>query len=153
MRRNDIIFIPFWIGLSVAIMFFSYRLDLGKLHNPGPGLFPFLLGAALLLVTCYFLLQWSLKRATPDEAEMKKAGRQNYRKVGFVLLSLLGFALALEKLGYLVTTVLLLALLFGMMEPRRWRFVIIASIVTALITYFGFLSLGVRFPEGMLRLR
>lgn len=150
MRHNDIIFIPFWLGLSVAIMFFSYRLGLGKLHNPGPGLFPFLLGGALFLVTCYFLLQWSLKRVAPDEAELKKAVWQNYRKACFVLLSLFGFALALEELGYLITSSFLMVLLFGVMNPKKWKLAIVASVVTSLITYFGFISLGVRFPAGIL---
>ncbi len=37
----------FWLGLSVMVMIGAYQLELGTLHVPGPGLMPFLGGAAL----------------------------------------------------------------------------------------------------------
>jgi putative tricarboxylic transport membrane protein len=152
MKKKDVLSTSFWIALSLFIMPLAYKYDLGEFHNPGPGLFPFLLGAALFLVAGYFLLRSLAEGGVPSHT--RRTDRpQVTGKILFVSATLFGYAVTLEKAGYFVSTVLLLALLLGVMQPRRWKFVIIASIVTALITYFGFMSLGVRFPAGILRLR
>ena len=64
-------FIPtlFWIGLSLFVMFFAYRLGLEDktglegVHNPGPGLMPFLVALALLLISLYLLIIPLLKKS------------------------------------------------------------------------------------------
>jgi len=41
----------FWLLLSVFICQQAYRLKLGAVTKPGPGLFPFSLGAAMLFLS------------------------------------------------------------------------------------------------------
>ncbi len=153
MKKSDLLCIVFWIGLSTFFMVASYMLGLGEFRNPGPGLFPFLLGACVFLVACYFLISSLIKSSVPSECEHKSHSWRHYLKIGSVLAALLGYALALERIGYLITSALFLAFCFGVMDHKRWRLLVIASILTTLISYFGFVALGVRFPAGIIRLR
>jgi putative tricarboxylic transport membrane protein len=156
-------FIPtlFWIGLSLFVIFFSYRLGLEDktglegVHNPGPGLMPFLLALALLLISLYLLIVPFLKKS-PQGAAMKmvseKGKTPNYGKMILVLACLLGYAFLLEHLGYLVTTYLALLLLFKGMGVK-WGSALFASLTTTLVTYFLFTYLGLLFPEGIIKLQ
>lgn len=160
MKRNRIIPPIFWIGFSLFIMFFAYRLGLEDksglegVRNPGPGLMPFLCALPLLLISIYLLITYlkksTLKNGAPKPVRQEE-GKTGYGKIAFVMASLLGYAFLLDTLGYLVTTFLALALLFGLMGTK-WRNAVIASIATVLVTYFVFTRLGLLFPEGIFSL-
>ena len=153
MKKYQTIVIAFWIGLSLFATVLSYKLGLGRLQSPGPGLMPFILGILLLIVSLYLLIVSFPKRTAKQEASKEKSDRTDFVKLGFVLLSLLVYALLLETLGYLIGTFLLLIVLFRSAGSNRWRSVIIASALTSLLTYFVFNSFGLRFPMGILQLR
>ncbi|HSR13735.1 MAG TPA: tripartite tricarboxylate transporter TctB family protein [Thermodesulfobacteriota bacterium] len=144
----------FWIGLSITVMALSWRLGLKDqagqegIFGPGPGLMPFLVSGILLLVSLGLLARGLLKR----EAEAAKPAAQvNYGKIILVLVALFAYAFLLDRLGYVIVTFLLLALLFWKMGTR-WHYALIASAGTALLTYFLFTYLGLLFPEGIFKL-
>jgi len=152
--------IIFWIGLSLLVMILSYNLGLEDktglegAYNPGPGLMPFLSALSLLLVALYLLLSSRFKKGSQGEAVEpgKKEPRQiNFGKIILVLASLFSYAFLLETLGYLVTTTLIMILLFRGMGSR-WRNTLVSSVATVLITYFVFTYLGLLFPEGIFKL-
>jgi putative tricarboxylic transport membrane protein len=156
-------FIPtlFWIGLSLFVMVFSCRLGLEDktglegVHNPGPGLMPFIASLLLLLIALYLLASPLLKKREgnpPKETGDGKKTELNYGKMLLVLGSLFGYAFLLEPLGYLVTTCLALLLLFRGMGTR-WGSAVFASVLTTLITYFVFTYLGLLFPDGIIKLQ
>ncbi len=66
-------------------------------------------------------------------------------------MTLAGFALALERLGFLLTTFLLMISLLRAIEAQKWRKVVVVALATALISYaiFSWL-LGVPLPAGLL---
>jgi putative tricarboxylic transport membrane protein len=152
MMKSDLVPIVFWIVLSLFFMSFSLILGLGGFHNPGPGLFPFLVSACLFLVVLYLLLSHLKTRVILRRPESMLFGQRYAADVCFVLAALLGYALALESVGYIITSALLLGLLFGLKNRTRWKLIIILSVLTTLVSYFGFVALGVRFPAGILRL-
>ncbi len=152
MKKYHMIVIIFWIGLSLFVTVFSYKLGLGSLHNPGPGLMPFLLGLLLLIISFPLLVQSLLKKSREDEVVNKGQRQKYFRKIGFVLVSLFTYAFLLETLGYLIVTTLFFILLFRGMG-NRWTTVCVASVLTVLLTYFVFTFFGVKFPAGILRIR
>jgi putative tricarboxylic transport membrane protein len=93
-----------------------------------------------------------LRKGDRKETLKKEQSTISFWRVGFVLLSLFVFALLLEKIGYLITSFLILTLLFRSTGSKGWRFALITSGVTALVTYFVFTYLGLRFPAGIFRL-
>jgi len=153
MKKYDIIPIIFWMALSIFMMVLSIRLGLGKSHNPGPGFMPFLLGLLLILISSYLFLNSIVKKENGDRRIKDKQGQINFIKIGLVSASLFVYALVLDRLGYLIGTFLLLTILFRSVGLKRWTSLLIISALTVLITYFVFTSFGLRFPEGILKLR
>jgi putative tricarboxylic transport membrane protein len=128
-------------------------LNLGRFHSPGPGLMPFILGVLLLIVSLYLLIISLFKIGGKKEIPKKEPSQIDFVKIGLVLISLFVYTLLLEKLGYLITTFLLLIVLFRSAGSKRWRSVLIASTLAVFLTYFVFTSFGLRFPAGILKLR
>jgi putative tricarboxylic transport membrane protein len=74
-----------------------------------------------------------------------------WKKLILVLVSLLLYAYALIPVGFLLSTCLLLILLFKFIEPQKWSIAISGAILTVLITYVIFhLWLGSQLPKGIL---
>ena len=142
--------ILFWILLSLFIIFFSRNIGLGEFRAPGPGLMPFLVGLFLLLISLYALIRSLLRRSGREETSNREGSKIHFRKIGLVLLLLLAYALLLEKIGYLITAFLILVFLFRSAGSTGWRFVLIISGVTTLVTYAFFTYFGLRFPAGFL---
>ncbi len=150
-KDRDILLTFFWIGLSLFVMVSGYHLELGSFQDPGPGLMPFLIAVLLFLLSSVILVAsfLSSRRSAPEA--MKDGARISFWKVGSVFGSLVIYALILEKIGYLFTTSLLLIFLFKVAGSRRWRTVLLSSVLTVAITYLFFTSFGLRFPKGILK--
>jgi len=151
----------FWVGFSIFIMIFACKLGLEDktglegVHNPGPGLMPFLASLFLLLISLYFLVSSLLEKSVKDKTgtlEKQNRGKPNYGKMILVLVCLFGYAFLLEPLGYLVTTCLALLFLFKNMGVR-WGSALFASVTTTLVTYSVFTYLGLLFPDGIIKLQ
>jgi putative tricarboxylic transport membrane protein len=70
--------------------------------------------------------------------------------VSLAVISLVAYALLVEKLGFLITTTLLLMVLLKGMGTKKWITVVMVSVLTSLITYFAFTYLRLRLPMGIL---
>lgn len=149
-HKYRIVPILVWIGLGLFAMAASYELGLGGLHNPGPGLMPFVLGFFLCMTALYVLVSSLHKTEGTGEVVKEKKGRINFGKLLLVLAALFAYPSLLERLGYLLTTLLVLIVLFRSMN-NRWFIVVLASILTAAVSYALFTYLGVRFPQGIFR--
>jgi putative tricarboxylic transport membrane protein len=153
MRKKYEAIVPiFWISLSIFVMVGSYKLGLGSFHNPGPGLMPFLLGIILLLVSIFIVWKsFSKIQISNDIPEERAPIKVNFWKIVLVSGSLIIYALLLDRLGFLVSTLLLLLFLFKAAGSQKWRFVMAASVLTVIIIYLFFTSLGIRFPKGVFK--
>lgn len=150
-KRYEAIPAIFWIFLSIFVMGVACKLGLGSFHNPGPGLLPFLLGVVLLLISLSIVWKsFSKTQIYNDIEEGRVPVKANYWKIVCVAGSLIVYALVLERLGFLVSTLLLLMFLFKAAGPQKWRFVLAASVLTVIIIYVVFTSLGIRFPKGVI---
>lgn len=151
-KRYDVIPCLFWISVSIFVMICSYELGLGNFSSSGPGLMPFLIGIALFAVSIPILItSLSRIRAKNDMVIEVARSKINVWKVGSVVLSLFLYCLLLNKLGYIVATSLLFIFLFRAGGSRKWRFILLASLLTVIATYLGFTFLGLRFPKGIWR--
>jgi hypothetical protein len=154
MKKIDLIPAIFWMGLGIAVAVSSYRLHLGTLANPGPGLAPFFLGIILSLCSLPILVRSFLVilRNQKQKDEPIWSGIQ-FKKLIIVVASLLGYWIFLEKIGFVLTTFLLLLILFKTMGSQRWRSVLVASILTVLVVYTVFVVvLRVVLPAGVWRI-
>jgi hypothetical protein len=168
-KRSQLYITLFWILLGIFVSAYSFRLGLGRLLSPGPGLMPFGLGATILVLALYklvaeFLQTGKEKGKAVDGLQRAEASFQGEApavkgkewlpaKAGkLVLLTaiLLAYALFFETLGYLITTFVAMALLLRTTGYRKWTLIIIYSVLIVGATYSLFTYLGVRFPSGIL---
>jgi putative tricarboxylic transport membrane protein len=126
------------------------RLRFGAVTVPGPGLFPLVLAVGFTLV-CLILLVAALRApadAVVDESD--GAGEGGIRwKVLATLGVMLAYAFALEPLGFVAATCVLLCFFFRALEGMRWTVSVAASALTSVVTYVIFkVWLYVRLPPG-----
>ena len=138
------------MGLGIFVASYSYKLGLGKISSPGPGLFPFLLGALFALLSFFKLLAAFLKRDKVEEGLQEEGGPVNYTKLCLVGASLFAYGIFLEPLGYIIITFLVMAILFRATGYKIWPKALGYSAIVVVITYFLFTNLGTRFPSGLL---
>ena len=115
----------------------------GRDGGPGPGLMPAALGALIVVLAAI-----SFARPEVRRIEVPHVGR-----IALILASLVGYALLLEPLGYVVATALLLALLLAAFAERRSWWQPVSALVVSFGTYYAFrILLGVPLPPDPLDL-
>ena len=149
MKRLDLIAAAGLAGFAGYILFESRKLAFGNLRVPQTGFFPRALGILLVLLALGELLR-ALRHSEPV-LSMEKIAGEGWIRIGATLATMLGFALVLEWLGFLLATFLLMVLLLRAIEAPRWPKVFVVALVTALLSYglFAYL-LGVPLPAGIL---
>jgi putative tricarboxylic transport membrane protein len=143
----------FWVVLGGIVAISSYRLGIGKLLEPGPGLMPFLLGAAMCILALFKLvgrMRAASDRSKKAEEESVAGLRQGIGAIAIISAALFAYAFLIESLGYLIITFVVMAFLLRAAGPTRWLSVLAYSAVITLVSYFGFGYLGTRFPPGLL---
>ena len=139
----------FFFCLSVWVCFESIRFDLGRLSAPGPGLLPFCSGFLLGSFSLYLTVEALLKRSLTRGKD--KFGQTRWKQWFLTVASIVGYALLLELLGFVLCTLLFMVILLALVEPQRWTVVLLVSSITTAIAYFIFqFTLKSQLPRGVL---
>jgi len=150
-KKENLIVTCFWLALGVFVVSYSYRLGLGQIHTPGPGLFPFAVGGLFILLSLFKLLVALVKKVKDDEEQKTGVSALNVGKLCLVVASLFAYGILLEPLGYIITTFFIMAVLFFASGYKSWSKALGYSAIVVVATYFMFTYLGTRFPPGVLR--
>lgn len=76
--------------------------------------------------------------------------KARWKKLVLILVILLSYAFLLEKLGYVLSTFLLLFFLFRFVEAQRWLVTIAGSLMVSLVSYGVFDKwLKMQLPKGI----
>lgn len=149
MKRHDLVAASVLAVLAGCVLFESRQLGFGSVRVPQTGFFPRVLGVLLLLLVLADLFR-ALRQAEPALFTAKIAG-EGWIRIGTTLATMLGFAVVLERLGFLVATFFSMVLLLRAIEAPRWPKVLLVALVTSVLSYglFAWL-LGVPLPAGIL---
>ncbi len=122
---------------------------MGRLKHPGPGFLPFGLAIVLILFSLILILNSMPKKgSTPAPFWPHRAWLRPLLGVAILIL----FALAVEWLGFLITTFIFLVIWMGVIERVRWLTIVSVSIGTTAALYLIFgLFLDVPLPLGFLK--
>jgi len=139
------------ISLSgLMVMYYAWQsLKLGSIHVPDAGLLPFLCGAGLAVLGVLWILviQTSEDQAGAAEAETEK--RMPWRPILSLGLMIV-YALAMEALGYITSTVLFMVAWQQLIEREKWVKTIIIAVLGTVAMYALFsLFLKVPIPEEL----
>jgi hypothetical protein len=149
MKRANVAIALILTGLAGFILFEAGKLSFGSMRVPRTAFFPVIL-ATLLLILSLILLAQAL-RGAPTGRGPKRIEAEGWFRIGATVVTLLGFALALERLGFLLSTLVLMVLLLRAIESLAWHKVFAVALATSLVAYaiFGWL-LGIPLPAGVL---
>jgi len=140
------------MAFAAVICFELRNLPFGTPGVPGPAFFPLLLGIALFSLALLFTVKTALGEGVlTDSARTLWAGLQ-WKQVPYTLAALLGYALFLDRLGYLICTWVLMVYFFWGKGAKNKGIAIIGALLVSVISYVIFRSmLKVRLPLGLLR--
>ena len=135
--------------LGLYVITSGVRLGFGEWRDPGPGFIAVVSGAVLLFLSALWLVMTLVKKWGLEPTKRFFAESDSYKRVLLTLLSLVIFALLLDWVGFMISTLLLLVFLFRAIEPQRWKLAIPLAIgITILCVIVFQLWLQVQFPEG-----
>ena len=134
-------------GIGVAVCILARSLPAQTGFGLGPAFLPFWTG--IVLAVCGL---WLCARLTPDAEVSWPASRGFARAAsGFILLLL--YALALQPLGYLISTAVFLVIAILLLEPVRPTRALVVGIASAAILFLIFrVWLRIPLPGGVLGL-
>ena len=147
-NRIDIIASVLLILVGLGVVIESIRLKLGTPLMPQPGFFPFLGGSLLIGLSVVLLVRGLLGRGEPAQPSGKFG---ELRGPAILILSLCGYTAALKLLGYVLPTMLLVAVMLRVLGVTSWKILGLAGLVLSAGAYvlFGRI-LGIDLPKGVL---
>lgn len=153
MRANDAISGLILILLAVAMIAMTSTFPAFPGQPYGPSMFPRVLGT--LLIICGGLLVWrglAARRAGAAWVDMAPWTRLPWRVVSFflMLLSLLGYILFGDMIGFIPIAIVILLSLFLWFGVRPLSAVVTALVATFAIHWFFANLLRVPLPRGVL---
>ncbi|HBB17503.1 MAG TPA: hypothetical protein DCZ97_11105 [Syntrophus sp. (in: bacteria)] len=148
------------ILFSLTFLVYTTRYPLDDWANPGPAVFPLLLGGVLLLLAAWQLIRALLAPGKPDREERKSSKvkalkaflRENQGEAKVIILTalLILYIFLVQWLGFFVSTFLLVILSSRLMEAKDWIRPIVLSAGVGLFCYFLFeVWLKLSFPRGI----
>ena len=150
MKRIHLYCNIFWLLFSLILCIESYRLSMGGIRSPGPGLFPFCLGFVMAGLSLIGAIQ-SFGKHEHKQGETPDS-RQPFRwwNIAVIIAAILAYALALEKLGFFICTFLFVGLLLKVVEPQPWKVAIVGGLIAAVSSEIVFnILLRSRIPSGL----
>jgi putative tricarboxylic transport membrane protein len=136
----------FWVALAILVCYGASRLGLGNVTEPGSGFIFFWSGLILVILSLMDFAQ-SLRNT---EEIIQESAELNWVRIALVLVSLVLYAFFLERLGFVVTTFVLLSFLLGWIEQTRWTRSLGIASAAALGSFAIFeLWLKIRLPKGI----
>ena len=147
--RSDIAVAAILLAFAGYIFLAASALPFGTVRVPQTAFFPKILAVLLAILSLVVLAQRLAETKATFDSE--KIGSAGWFRIGASLATLIGFALVLERLGFLLSTFLLMVCLLRAIEAQSWGKIVTVALATSLITYGLFARLlGVPLPAGVL---
>jgi putative tricarboxylic transport membrane protein len=143
--QYELIFEFFSMILGFVIIIVSLRYGFGILGQPGPGLYPFFLGLAILLLSILLLILTA--KSGSGEPLFDRYGIKKFllATITFIL-----WIIAMPYLGYVIDTLIVTYCLSKIMRLEGWLKPLALSIGTALFIYLLFdYWLYIDLPRGI----
>lgn len=146
MRRAVMIFAGLGAVLSALYLLEGKRYSMGTPAEPGPGLFPLIVGGILLVG---FVGTGIEALATAPGAKVGWPAGPGRRRVAAIALSCGAYALALPFIGQMIAASLLALAVLHVMALRSWLLKVVLAVGIGVGSYVLFgRVLGVPFPSG-----
>ena len=132
------------MGIAVAIYAMT-ALQLGTINKPGPGMFPFICGAGIVIV-CVIWIRG--QKCDTNSEPLWQKGQWHAPVLALIVMTI--YTALMEPLGYFLSTLIFIMAWQIFVEREKWLKTVIIAGVGTVVMYFVFAYLlGVALPEGM----
>ena len=157
MKTYDTLFAGLFLAAGIVYEVMALRMPLGRIGQTGPGYFPVIVGALLILTAAACLIQ-ALATGRPgspaEEAAEDAAPAQSARQTGktwHLLIFLVLYVLALQPVGFPIALTVFLMASIWVFGYRKWLPVAGIAVALTVISYLTFIVwLKVPLPLGIL---
>jgi hypothetical protein len=153
MKNRDLPSSLVWIGVGVIFCIGGLKYGLFVKHVPGPGFLPFLAGICLVGLSTMLLLSSIFVKKNKTKPILQEAffpEKDSWKRMLQVLCALLFYVIALERLGFLITTPPFMIATILILERKRWHIILPAVLLSTACFYLVFkVLLKVELPEGI----
>lgn len=147
-RLGEILALAVVLAIALAALTLALRYPLWDYVQPGPGLFPTLAAGLAVLCAAAVLVAAMLARRPASAAE---DGVTEYRRLAVYVLLILAWVASFATLGFVVSSLVALALLLRLGEGMRWPLALGIALLTVGLGWGLFERLlGVPLPHGIL---
>ena len=141
-RPGEALFGVALLGLGLFAIYKASALPFGSVSSPDAGLFPVSIAVALTVFAALSLM------ARPTAAA-ESAERAGVVRVGVLIAAIAGYAMLLPRAGFIVCTLVLLAVVLRGLGRVGWLATIVCTIAGTLACYVLFTRLGMPLPAGL----
>ncbi len=132
-----------FVGMGAVVGAIDLRV--GTPTEPQPGFFPLLSGVSIIILSSIILLRGWL-----GQTKTRISFGESWRPTKLVVV-LIAFVGLLEPLGYIITSMITVALALLIMGIRSWRVVLVTTLALTIGTFVLFdRLLGITLPGGIL---
>lgn len=147
--RADTLTSALLLAFATYVIHQGIDLDIGGASNPGSGYILFWTGLFMAALSAAVLI--GSLRPSGDKTGFTEVFRDiRWSKVLYVTALLVVYTAILPHLGFVLTTLALLLVLFKTVEPQSWTAAIAGSVLTTLSAWLVFVHwLGTQLPSGV----
>jgi putative tricarboxylic transport membrane protein len=148
LKHGDRISATFFLALSLFVCGQAFRIGIGSLHQPGPGLLVFGAGAGVGLLALWLLIYSFVSKGDRSDLPGEESPLRKRRFLALCA-SLFIYALAVPRLGFLLSTFLFAVFIFRLIEPEPWWRTVLAAALITIGNHLLFVAwLGLSLPKG-----
>jgi len=140
----------FFLVMGLFFALYARSVEIGTWNEPGPGFLPFWAGLTLsamsvaLLVGSYARKAWAVRPSFFPKPD-------SWKRVLATFLSLIGYNLILNAMGFTLSTFLFLFFLVKFIFPQTWARALLVSVLGSVIARLLFINfLESQLPKGFL---
>ena len=148
MRSYNLISSSFWFLIGLGFVAGGLRYGFGTWREPGPGLLPVVFGTLLGVLSLVLLIVSFIARGEPQKKTFWER-KGSWKTVLAVSLSLVGYMVLFNQLGFILITFLFLFFLLRFIGKKGWLISISVALVLSFFCHGIFsLLLGTPLPKG-----
>lgn len=130
--------------VAIFAWFEAIHMPFGSIRAPDAGFFPQVL-SVLLFVASIAILAHSFSRNLEPADFSRRTWLVLIAAVGFV-----GYALILPTVGFVLSTIGIMLLIMRGLGRMSWKRALLIAVPAVILSYLGFVKLGVPLPSGPL---
>ncbi len=148
MRNRDIVSSILCVAVAMIFCGGALKYGLGSFSKPAPGLYPFVIGLIFIALSLVLLLS-SLKRKRDEVKAPFFPQQERAIRLVLSLILLYAYGVAIDHLGYVLTTLFFLIAVLKFVGLQRWKTVLATSVLATLFSFLLFVTLlKSQLPKG-----